>query len=72
MRPKGSLFMGAAFYVPKPWSLLFDKCLKCGRKDRPHHSHGKCQACYSADRYQGKERERRRVAALARYHRGKA
>jgi hypothetical protein len=30
------------------WSYKFEKCIRCGRNDRPHAGHGLCTTCYQA------------------------
>ena len=33
------------------WTILYDSCLICKRKDKPHYSKGLCELCYSRARY---------------------
>jgi DNA-binding winged helix-turn-helix (wHTH) protein len=30
---------------PKPWAKAWDRCRDCGRDDRPHGGHGRCNSC---------------------------
>lgn len=39
------------------WSLLYDRCIECGRKDSKHASHGVCKRCFSrANNHSAKRR----------------
>ncbi len=32
------------------WARFFDACLSCGETSKPHHAHGYCKSCYSANK----------------------